>query len=171
MAPRHAVVLDHCNKATILGNKISIHLLDFLSTIKQHPQGFNELAHDFLDVCRIMWSIEAGLNECSRTHQDLPADMLQELDKKFKTTYIDFQLLDQWLSKFLEYERRGTVGKIQRGWRKMFTDSGVDKMSESLGRTREALRMSALIFQWSLGDAKIDESVGIGEWPQGSLVL
>ncbi|KAI0132628.1 ankyrin repeat-containing domain protein [Xylariales sp. AK1849] len=163
MAPvKSEVVLGHCNKATILGNKISIHMLDFLSSIKNHPQGFDELAHDFLDVCRIMWSIEAGLNECARTHQEFPVDMLQELDKKFRSTHTDFQLLDQWLNKFLEYERRGTVGKIQRGWRNMFVDTGVDKMRESLGKTREAMKMSALIFQWSLGEAKIDESVGIG---------
>ncbi|KAI1856775.1 hypothetical protein JX265_011416 [Neoarthrinium moseri] len=163
MAPvRAEVALDHCHKATVLGNKISIHMLDFLSSIKNHPLGFLELAHDFLDVCRIMWSIEAGLNEFSRNHHDLPTEMIQELDKKFKTTFNDFQLLDQWLSRFLEYERKGTVGKIQRGWRKMFADTGVDKMKESLEKTKEALRMSALVFQWSLGDAKIDDTVGIG---------
>lgn len=164
MAPvvRPEVVFDHCHKATVLGNSISIHMLDFLSTVKNHPFGFDELAHDFLEVCRIMWSLEAGLSEVGKAHQSLPAEMLQELDKKFKTTHSDFQILDQWISRFLEYERKGTVGKIQRGWRKMFADTGVDKMRESLGKTREALRMSALVFQWSLGDAKIDDTVGIG---------
>ncbi|KAK6085553.1 Ankyrin-3-like protein 5 [Seiridium cupressi] len=163
MAPiRPEVVFDHCHKATVLGNSISIHILDFLSTVKNHPYGFDELAHDFLEVCRIMWSLEAGLSECAKAHQRLPAEMMQELDKKFKTTQSDFQILDQWITRFLEYERKGTVGKIQRGWRKMFADTGVDKMRESLGKTREALRMSALVFQWSLGDAKIDDTVGIG---------
>ncbi|KAH8681113.1 ankyrin [Xylariales sp. PMI_506] len=163
MAPvRSETVLSHCHKATVLGNKISIHMLEFLSTIKNHPHGFDELAHDFLEVCRIMWSIEAGLNECQRSNQEFPIDMLQELDKKFRTTQSDFEVLDQWLSRFLDYERKGTVGKIQRGWRKMFADTGVDKMRDSLVRTKEALNMSALIFQWSLGDSKIDDSVGIG---------
>ncbi len=66
------------------------------------------------------------------------------------------------LARFLEYETRGTVGRIQKGWHKMFPDHQIEKMRESLGKTREALRMSALVFQWSLGDAKIDDSVGIG---------
>lgn len=163
MAPiRSDVVFDHCHKATMLGNTISIHMLEFLSNVKHYPHGFDELAHDFLDVCRIMWAIEAGLRECSRSNQALPGEMLLELDKKFRATHTDFQLLDQWISRFLEYEKKGTVGKIQRGWRKMFADTGVDKMRDSLEKTRDALKMSALVFQWSLGDAKIDDSVGIG---------
>ncbi|KAH6659413.1 ankyrin repeat-containing domain protein [Truncatella angustata] len=164
MAPavKSEVVFDHCHKATVLGNSISIHMLDFLSTVKSPPFGFDELAHDFLEVCRIMWSLEAGLSEMGKTHQSLPAEMLLEMDKKFKTTHGDFQVLDQWITRFIEYERKGTVGKIQRGWRKMFVDTGVDKMRESLANTKEALRMSALVFQWSLGDSKIDETVGIG---------
>lgn len=137
-------------------------MLDFLSTVKTHPLGFDELAHDFLEVCRIMWSLEAGLLECAKIHQTLPDEMLQELDKKFRTTHSDFQILDQWITRFVEYERKGTMGKIQRGWRKMFADTGVDKMRESLAKTKEALRMSALVFQWSLGDQKIDDAVGIG---------
>jgi ankyrin repeat protein len=155
-------VLDICTKATLLGNKISVHMLEYLSTVKNHPHGFDTLAHDFLDICRILWSIEAGLNECSRTNQIFPPDMVQELERKFRTTYNDFQSLDQMLFKFLEYEKKGTVGKIQRGWRRMFADNDIEKMRDSLSKTREALRMSALVFQWSLGNAKIDDSIGIG---------
>lgn len=154
--------LSHCHKATELGNRISIHFLEFLSTVKVHPHGFIELSHDFLDTCRIMWSIEAGLSHLSTTNQHFPPDMIQEMDKKFRTTFADFQSLDTWLTRFLEYERRGTVGKIQRGWRKMFADNDIGKMRDNLSRTREALRMSALVFQWSLGETKIDDSVGIG---------
>lgn len=145
-----------------MGNKISIHMLDFLSTVKAHPHGFVELANEFLDLCRIMWALEAGLTECTRTNQQFPAEMIQEMDKKFKSTYTDFQHLDQWVGRFLEYERRGTVGKIQRGWRNMFADNDVGKMRESLGKSRESLKMSSLVFQWSLGDSKIDDSFGMG---------
>ncbi|KAL7624786.1 hypothetical protein AAE478_006358 [Parahypoxylon ruwenzoriense] len=88
--------------------------------------------------------------------------MISELDKKFKATNTDFQILAQMLNRLLEYEKKGTMGKIQKGWRKMFADNDVQKVRDNLSRTREALRMSALVFQWSLGDAKIDESVGIG---------
>ncbi|KAK8091115.1 ankyrin 3, partial [Apiospora phragmitis] len=149
-------------KATVLGNKIAIHMLDFLSTVKAHPYGFVELANEFLDLCRIMWALEGGLTECTRTNQQFPAEMIQEMDKKFKSTYTDFQHLDQWVGRFLEYEKRGTMGKIQRGWRNMFADNDVGKMRESIGRARESLRMSSLVFQWSLGDSQIDDSFGMG---------
>ncbi|KAG2165011.1 hypothetical protein VTO58DRAFT_108015 [Aureobasidium pullulans] len=156
-------VLDHCHKATVQGNKISIRMLEFLSTSEHPPQGFEDLAHDFLDVCRNMWAIEAGLKECSRTRQHLPPKMMNELDKKFKTTQNDMQHLDQMLLRYLEYERRGTMGKIQKGWRSMFESNDVGKMRDALSKTKEALEMAALAFQWSLGDdTKIDDSVGIG---------
>ena len=162
MAKTKDAVLEICTKATLLGNKISVRMLEYLSTVKQHPEGFDSLAQDFLDICRILWSIEAGLNEFSRTNRKFPADMIVELERKFRSTFADFQTLDKMLARFLEYENRGTVGKIQKGFRKMFPDHEIDKMRDSLGRTREALRMSALVFEWSLGDARIDDSVGIG---------
>ncbi|KAI1495973.1 ankyrin repeat-containing domain protein [Biscogniauxia marginata] len=164
MAPNHSVefVLGQCHKATVLGNKISIHMLEYLGTVEKHSYHFDELAHDFLETCRIMWSLEAGLTECSRSRRKFPLEMITELEKKFKTIHTDFQILDHMLSRLLEYEKKGTMGKIQKGWRKMFADNDVEKMRENLARTREALRMSSLVFQWSLGDAKIDDSVGIG---------
>ncbi|KAK8079566.1 hypothetical protein PG997_007384 [Apiospora hydei] len=163
MAPvKSEAVLSHCHKATVLGNKIAIHMLDFLSTVKTHPHGFVELANEFLDLCKIMWALEAGLTECTRTNQQFPAEMIKEMDNKFKSTYTDFQHLDQWVGRFLEYEKRGTVGKIQRGWRNMFADNDVGKMRESIGKAIESLRMSSLVFQWSLGDSNIDDSFGMG---------
>ncbi|KAK7981633.1 hypothetical protein PG996_009324 [Apiospora saccharicola] len=162
MPVQSQAALSHCHKATVLGNKISIHMLDFLSTVKTHPHGFVELANEFLELCRIMWALEAGLTESARTNQQFPAEMIQEMDKKFKSTYTDFQHLDQWVGRFLEYEKRGTVGKIQRGWRNMFADNDVGKMRESIGKSRESLKMSSLVFQWSLGDSKIDDSFGMG---------
>ncbi|KAI1630940.1 ankyrin repeat-containing domain protein [Biscogniauxia mediterranea] len=164
MAPSHSVesVLGQCHKATVLGNKISIHMLEYLGTVEKHSYHFDELAHDFLETCRIMWSLEAGLADCSRNHRKFPNEMITELEKKFKTINTDFHVLDHMLSRLLEYEKKGTVGKIQKGWRRMFADNDVEKMKDNLAKTREALRMSSLVFQWSLGDAKIDDSVGIG---------
>jgi len=154
--------LGLCHKATVLGNKISIHMLEFLGTTKHQPHGLEELARDFLELCKIMWSIEAGLTEFKRTGQQFPNDVIIELDKKFKQTNTDFLALDSMISKFLEYDKRGTMGKIQRGWRKMFAEDDVGKMSTAIGSTRDALKMSALMFQWSLGEDRIDDSVGIG---------
>ncbi|KAI0162285.1 ankyrin repeat-containing domain protein [Xylariaceae sp. FL1272] len=154
-----ATALNHCHKATVLGNIIAIHMLEYLTTASLNQDGLNKLAHDFLEVCRIMWSIEAGLIEFTRKNQALPLDMTQELDRKFQTAHSDFQALDHWLSRSLADERKG---KFSKSLKRMFTGNEIPKMREALGKTREGLRMSALMFQWSLGDSKIDESLGIG---------
>ncbi len=84
-------VFDICTKATLLGNKISVRMLEYLSTVKQHPEGFDSLCQDFLDVCRILWSIETGLNEFTRSNRSFPADMIIELERKFRAAHTDFQ--------------------------------------------------------------------------------
>ncbi|TEA11255.1 putative ankyrin repeat protein [Colletotrichum sidae] len=155
-------VLDLCTRATLLGNNISVRMLEFLTNVKHQPHGFKDLANDFLDICRILWSIEAGLSEASRTHQEFPADMIKELETKFRQTNSDFQVLDHMMFEFLEYEKKGAMGKIQRGWRMMFADKEIFRMRESIRKARDALRMSALVFQWSLGNSKTDEAVGNG---------
>ncbi len=157
-----AAALGHCHKATVLGNIIAIHMLEYLTAASGHHDGLHELAHDFLDVCRIMWSIEAGLVEYTRTGQSLPVEMTQELDRKFNTAHVDFQGVDHWLNRSLGEERGGPGKKLTRGWRRMFVGNEIPKMRQALGKTRESLRMSALMFQWSIGEAKIDESLGIG---------
>ncbi|KIW17124.1 hypothetical protein PV08_04315 [Exophiala spinifera] len=164
MAPKKGkeTLLELCTMATNVGNSISVRMLEYLGTVKHQPHGFKELACDFLDVSRILWSIEAGLNEAGRSQTKFPQDMTQELDKKFRQTNDDFIVLNQMLTKFLEYERKGRLGRFQRGLHSMFSDDEIHKLRESLGRSRDALRMSALVFRWSLGDAKADASVGIG---------
>ncbi|KAJ9641762.1 hypothetical protein H2199_004974 [Coniosporium tulheliwenetii] len=151
-----------CTRATVLGNSISVRMLEYLSTVKNQPHGFRGLATNFLEICRILWSIEAGLEEASSMHNQLPVDMIQELDKKFRQANDDFIALNQMLSKFLEYEKKGGFGRLQKGFRMMFAESDIEKMRESLAKSREALNMSALVFRWSLGDVKADSSVGIG---------
>ena len=164
MAPKKGkeTPLELCTRATVFGNSISIRMLEYLSTTKNIPHGFRELATDFLDICRILWSIEAGLTEASKKHNSLPADMIQELDKKFRQTNDDFLVLNQMLLKFLDLEKKGGFGKLQKGWRMMFADTDIHKMRDSLANNRDALRMSALVFRWSLGDAQADASMGIG---------
>ncbi|KAH8671733.1 ankyrin repeat-containing domain protein [Xylariales sp. PMI_506] len=154
--------LDQCQKATTLGNKIAIHMLELLGTSKHQPQGFEALANDFLQLCRVMWAVEIGLTDCLRNQQQVPADVIQEIFRKFKATNNDFHTLEQMISRFLEYEKRGTMGKIQRGWRKMFSEDDVGKMRKSLNSTRDAMKMNALMCHWSLSSERIDESVDIG---------
>ncbi|KPM43981.1 hypothetical protein AK830_g2649 [Neonectria ditissima] len=154
--------LELCHKTTGVGDRVSIRMLEYLSAVTKQPHGLDTLAHDFLDTCEILFSIEAGLGECIRTAQTFPADVISELSKKFRVTQADFQLLDQMLGRFLENERRGTMGRMRRGWGKIFGDHDIEKMINALGRTRESLRMSALMFQWSLGNEKVEKEMGIG---------
>ncbi|KAF7562340.1 hypothetical protein G7046_g1773 [Stylonectria norvegica] len=154
--------LELCHKATALGDRVSVRMLENLTSVKQQPHGLDALAHDFLDTCETLFSIEAGLGECIRNNQTFPADVISELCKKFRVTQADFNLLDQMLSKFLDYERKGTMGRMRRGWGKIFGDHDIEKTSIALGRTRESLKMSALMFQWSLGSEKIENELGIG---------
>lgn len=164
MAPRKGkeTLLELCAIATNQGNSIAVRMLEYLGIVKHQPTGFTQLATDFLDVSRILWSIEAGLTEAARTHTAFPADMTKELDKKFRQTNDDFTVLNQMLGKYLEYEKKGRLGKFQRGWHNMFADDDIHKLRESLGRSQDALRMSALVFRWSLGEARVDPSIGIG---------
>lgn len=154
--------LELCHKTTALGDRISVRMLEYLTMVTKQPHGLDVLAHDFLDTCEILFSIEAGLGECIRNQQTFPADVISELSKKFRVTQADFQLLDQMLGKFLENERKGAMGRMRRGWGRIFGDNDIEKMISALGRTRESLRMSALMFQWSLGNEKIENELGIG---------
>jgi ankyrin repeat protein len=155
-------LLELCTRAALLGNSISVRMLEYLSTAKNHPPGFKELAFEFLDLSRIMWSIEAGLMEASRKKSKLPVDMVEELDNKFRKTNDDFIVLNHLLLKYLEYETRGTFGRLQKGWRIMFSSTDIEKIRESLAKNRDALRMSSMVFRWSVGDEKADGSFGIG---------
>lgn len=162
MAKHKETILELCSKATIQGNSLSVRILEYLSTVKIPPSGFKQLATDFLDLSRILWSIEAGLAESALKKNKLPVDLVEELDAKFRKTSDDFSVLNQMLIKFIEYENKGTIGKFQRGFRLMFSGTDIDKMRQSLIKDKEALRMSSMIFRWSVGDAKADSNVGIG---------
>ncbi|KAL8420406.1 hypothetical protein RB594_003262 [Gaeumannomyces avenae] len=157
-----AALLELCTKATLMGNNISVRMLEFLSSVKHQPHGFKNLAQDFLDICRILWAIEAGLSECFRAGQHFPDDMVKELNGKFRQTNADFQVLDHMMVEFLEYENGGVGGKLRKGWRMMFAEKSIAKIRDSLGKSRDSLRMSALVFQWSLGSASPDGSIGSG---------
>ena len=164
MAPKKGkeTLLDLCGRATSQGNTISVRMLEYLSTVKEPAYGFRELATNFLDICRVLYSIEAGLGEATRAHSQFPTDMQQELDRKFRQTNDDFIVLNQMLVKFLEYEKKGSFGKLKKGWHMMFADTDINKMRDNLAKSRDALGMSAMVFRWYLGDAKADASLGIG---------
>ncbi|KAL7912459.1 ankyrin repeat-containing domain protein [Trichoderma velutinum] len=158
----HIKCSELCHVVAANGDRTSVRMLEYLTTVKQISTNFDRLAHLFLDTCQILFSIEAGLAECGRSTPELPPDVVVELDKKLRVAQSDFNILDQMLSKLLEYERKGTMGRMRRGWGKIFGDTDVDKMTSVLERTKEGLRMSALLFQWTLGTEKIERGMGIG---------
>ncbi|KAJ5531306.1 hypothetical protein N7527_004699 [Penicillium freii] len=146
--------------ATQLGNQISVHMLNYLSTTNDLPDGFRELSHTFLDTCRMLWAIEAGVTELASANRSLPDVIIEEVEKKFVSTYRDFQQLDKIIVKLVQYEHRGALGKLQRGWNRPGHD--LNRIHESLKKTTETLQISGMAFHWSLGDAHPEESVGIG---------
>ncbi|KAE8379031.1 ankyrin repeat-containing domain protein [Aspergillus bertholletiae] len=147
-------------QATQLGNRISVRMLDYLSTVHDIPDGFGDLSKVFLDTCRSLWTIEAGLSESMTANRPLPQIIVQEVEKKFTEAYRDFQHLDRVVTKLTQYEHRGALGRLQRGWNRPSHELG--KIRESLKKTMEALQISVLAFHWSLGDTKPEESVGVG---------
>jgi ankyrin repeat protein len=149
--------LELCHKTISLIDRISVRILENLTSSKQLPHGFETLAHDFLDTCQILFSIEAGLGECNRTGKKFPPEMITELGYKFRVTQADFHILDQLLDKFL-----GRSTLMKRGWGKIFDNTDIKKITTALAKTRESLRMSSLVFQWNLGNEKLEIEKGIG---------
>ncbi|KAF2714525.1 ankyrin [Pleomassaria siparia CBS 279.74] len=160
MAPaKKEVLLALCKRVTTLGNSISIRMFEYLSTFKNHAHGFQNLATEFLDLSKTLWSIEAGLNEASHSRNQMPNDMVQELDKQFRQLNDEFIVLNQMVLKFIDNEKKGS---FMKGLRMMFADTDVEKMRNTLAKSRSALTLSSAMFRWSIGNAKADASIGIG---------
>ncbi|EHK49341.1 hypothetical protein TRIATDRAFT_290084 [Trichoderma atroviride IMI 206040] len=162
LSKAHTRCCDLCHNVAASGDRTSVRMLEYLTTVKQLSHNVDRLAHLFLDTCQILFSIEAGLAECGRSTPELPPDVISELDKKLRVAQSDFNILDEMLGKLLEYERKGTMGKMRRGWGKIFGDTDIDKITAILERTKEGLKMSALLFQWTLGTERIERGMGIG---------
>ncbi|KAF2267225.1 hypothetical protein CC78DRAFT_457881, partial [Lojkania enalia] len=150
--------LELCNRLTLTGNTISIRMLEYLSS-KSQVHGFQGLATDFLDLCRELWSIEAGLKEATVKRHQLPSDLTLELERRFRQLNDDFIVLNQMMLKFVGSDKKSG---FMKGLRMMFADTDVDKMRNTICKSRDALRMSSAMFRWSLGDAKVDSAVAIG---------
>jgi ankyrin repeat protein len=162
MAKHKETLLELCKRTMLLGNSISVRILEYFSTIRDIEHGFKELATDFVELSRTLWAIEAGLSEASQTRNRIPNDMTSELQLKIQKTNDDFSVLNQMCLKFLEYENKGALGRFQRGFRLMFSGTDIDKMRHTLQKNRESLKMSAMVFRWSVGDTKADSNAGIG---------
>ncbi|MBE3041470.1 hypothetical protein IMZ48_02585, partial [Candidatus Bathyarchaeota archaeon] len=168
-----------CNRATVLGNDISVRLVDLLTTVKNRPAGVQKLATEFLEISRILWSIEINLARVGRREGDdnagawgphgeevtggaLSPGMAGVLDSRLRQTIRDFTALDHLLGKCLDAEKKGPVARLQARWRKLFADRDLDKMKTSLRSARDSLRASALAFQCSPKDNVAEASIGTG---------
>lgn len=161
MAPRKKEsALDLCDRTVTLGNTIAIRMLEYIGTVRHQVQGFGQLAGEFLEVSRILWAIETGLKSSNKNQ--MPSEMMSELEKRFRQTNDDFIVLNQLVMRFLENDKKSGFARLSKGFKMMFADSDVHKMRASLEKSREALRMSALVFRWSLGDEDVDATIGIG---------
>ena len=154
--------LQLCNKTAAAGDGIAERMAEYATLVKHMPHGFEVLANDLLDTCQVLFYIEAGLGEAIHNAQALPLDMITVLDKKFRVAQNDFRVLDQLVGKNLDYERKGTMGRMKRGFGKVFGDNSTERMTMALAKTREDLKMSAFMFQWNLASDKLESELGIG---------
>lgn len=161
MSDVSTVLLELCQRATNLANINSTRTVEYLTVSRGHQTyGFRELAINFLEVCQTLWPIQAGLLEAARVEDQLPDDVAKELTEKVSSTIDDFNTLDMLISKLLTYERKKGFSKFTKGFGMMGIDSEVHKLSQSLAKDRDTLRMGSLAFKWILGDANLPSSMG-----------
>ncbi|KAJ9655522.1 hypothetical protein H2198_005613 [Neophaeococcomyces mojaviensis] len=154
-------LLELCQRATNLANSNSTRTVEYLTISKGHQShGFRDLAINFLELCQTLWPIQAGLVDASATEDQLPTDVVKELTGKVTQTIEDFDSLDYLLSKLLIYERKKGWSKFTKGLGLMNVDTEITKLSASLAKGRDSLRMGSLVFKWVLGDTNLPSSIG-----------
>ncbi|RMD42889.1 hypothetical protein DV735_g2248, partial [Chaetothyriales sp. CBS 134920] len=128
-------------------------MLAFLSSSKREPFHFRQLANEFLETGRVLYAVSAGLSESTDHGNGFPRDVLAELAKKIRSVHSDFVLLHQKLNKFLDGEHKGGFRKFTHRW---LADGEVERLRRSLGKHREALGTSAVMFKWPVAEQKLD---------------
>lgn len=99
MAPKKETSVELCGRVNAQGNAIAIRMLEYLSSAKHAIPGFQPLATEFIGLCQVLWSIEAGLTEASKTRTGLPIEVAQELDKRVRQVNDEFSVLSQMVNK------------------------------------------------------------------------
>ncbi|KAL6708743.1 hypothetical protein ACN47E_002439 [Coniothyrium glycines] len=161
MAPaKKETTVQICSRVNTQGNTIAIRMLEYLSTAKSPLQGFEALATDFIGLCQVLWSIEAGLTEAQKSPSGFPVEISQELDRRIRQVNEEFTVLSQMVNKFVDKENH--KGGFGMKFRMIFADTDVEKMRHTLQRSRDTLKVSSAMFRWTLGDVRADASMGIG---------
>ncbi|KAE8344889.1 hypothetical protein BDV24DRAFT_160191 [Aspergillus arachidicola] len=145
LTPVHAVFAISA-QVTHLG------MLDYLRAAHVMPDGFDDIAKVFLGTCRSLWTIEVGLGELTTANRPLPMIIVQEVEQKFIEAYQDFQNLDRIVTELIQYKHCGILGKSQKMWRQ--PNMELKRISESLKRTFETLKITVLAFYCYLGAVK-----------------
>jgi hypothetical protein len=127
------------------GSDISHAMVGFLNNVKSQPLGFRDLGLDFLEICKIIGSLRDSLEEHFQTNQPFPERAISELMKVLSRTAEDYEKLQSLLAKFVDYEKGGVKGKMQKTWKMLFADKDVAKVRSSLQEHKGALRMTMLL--------------------------
>ena len=88
-----------CSRVNAQGNTIAIRMLEYLSTAKTPIHGFELLATDFIGLCQVLWSIEAGLTEVAKSRNEFPVEVALELDRRIHQVNEEFTILSQMVNK------------------------------------------------------------------------
>ncbi|KAK5735461.1 hypothetical protein LTR17_008159 [Elasticomyces elasticus] len=164
MAPKRGkeTPLELCTSIIAQGNSIAVHILEYLSDSKTPRTGFRELAIEFLNTSRSLFPTRAGLTGAAQSRTQLPADSTNELQELLRQYEVNFSVLRQMVNKLLDNEKKQGFGKIGKGFRMMFADTDMEKMTLSLGQCREAARKNPLVFTWVLDKVTIETTANIG---------
>ena len=138
-------LLRTVSSTTVLGNSISLKMVDFLDHVRDQPAGFRDLGLDFLSISQILNSLEDSLKEHFKTRQPFPERAIPELTKVLAKTWDDFQHLQSLLQKFMDYEKGGAFARLQKTWRSVFADKDIAKVRLSLQANKGALNMTMLL--------------------------
>jgi hypothetical protein len=138
-------LLKITNETTVLGNTISIKMVQFINEVKDQPAGFQNLGLDFLGISQILNALEERLKEHFKTKQPFPRQAIPELTKVLSKTLEDFENLRSLLLKFMDYEKGGPFARLQKTWRLVFADKDIAKVRSSLQANKGALNMTMLL--------------------------
>lgn len=166
MASTHkaqAQCLQLCSAVAAQCDRVAAKMSEYTTMVKHYAYGFTVVANEVLDTCQVLFYIEAGLTEAAHNAQSLPIDMVTALEKKFRNANTDIRTVDLAVTRLLEHEHRQATSRMRRGWGRMFGDSGnLEKYKGVLNKTREDLKISALMFQWKMGGETMESELGIG---------
>ena len=158
-----AQCLETCRRATKFGDRVSVKLLEHLTSVDQIPPSLNTLAHGFLDTCQVLLSVETGLEQSIEKAQILRPEVSAELEKQIRTSQGEIAQVETLLGKTLVSDRKGGVGKKSKwGWTKSLSDNDFGKMCATLQRTRLALQESTPVSGWNEKHGIIDRGRGKG---------